>query len=53
MTDLLEESGMLCCKPVDSPMDLNIKIGIDEGELFLDPGKYRRMVGKLIYLTVT
>jgi hypothetical protein len=34
-------------------MDLNQTLLKDEGELFHDPGKYRRLVGKLNYLTIT
>jgi len=34
-------------------MDPNQKLMIDQGELFLDPERYRRLVGKLIYLTIT
>lgn len=62
--NLLEESGMLeyklffffeefGYKHIDSPMDSNVQIGIDEGELLPDPSRYRRMVGKLIYLILT
>lgn len=34
-------------------MDPNLKLLPEEGELYHDPGRYRRMVGKLNYLTVT
>ena len=30
--DILEETGMLNCKPVDSPMDHNSKLLPDQGE---------------------
>ena len=51
--DLLEEAGLLGSRPVDVPMDPNKKLLKDEGELFEDPGKYCRLVGKLNYLTIT
>jgi hypothetical protein len=51
--DLLEETGLLGSRPVDVPMDPNKKLLKDEGELFEDPGRYRRLVGKLNYLTIT
>ena len=51
--DLLEETKMLNCKPVDSPMDPNVKLLPEQGELFADPGRYRRLVGRLNYLTIT
>ena len=34
-------------------MDPNQKILKDEGNLFKDPSRYRRLVGKLNYLTIT
>ncbi|GAA0154193.1 transmembrane signal receptor [Lithospermum erythrorhizon] len=51
--DLLEDTRMSSCKPVDSPMDPNFKHDIESGELLEDPGQYRRLVGKLNYLCVT
>ena len=38
---------------VDTPMDPNIKLLPNQGEPLLDPEKYKRLVGKLNYLTVT
>lgn len=34
-------------------MDPNVKFSKDDCLLFDNPGRYRRLVGKLIYLTVT
>ena len=51
--DILEETGMLDCKPVDTPMDPNVKLVPGQEESFGDPGRYRRLVGKLNYLTIT
>ncbi|RVW73598.1 Retrovirus-related Pol polyprotein from transposon TNT 1-94 [Vitis vinifera] len=51
--DILEETGMLDCKPVDTPMDPNVKLVPGQGEPLGDPGRYRRLVGKLTYLTIT
>ncbi|RVX13112.1 Retrovirus-related Pol polyprotein from transposon RE1 [Vitis vinifera] len=51
--DILEETGMLDCKPVDTPMDPNVKLEPGQGEPLGDPGRYRRLVGKLNYLTIT
>ena len=51
--DILEETGMLDCKPFDTPMDPNVKLIPEQGESFGDPGRYRRLVGKLNYLTIT
>ncbi|XP_045789477.1 uncharacterized mitochondrial protein AtMg00810-like [Trifolium pratense] len=51
--DILEETGVLNCKPIDTPMDPNTKLMPNQGESFSDPGRYRRLVGKLNYLTMT
>ena len=44
---------MLDCKPVDTPMDPNVKLVPRHGEPLQDPGRYRRLVGRLNYLTIT
>nr|KYP76032.1 Retrovirus-related Pol polyprotein from transposon TNT 1-94 [Cajanus cajan] len=51
--DILEETGLTDCKPVDTPMDPNVKLMPNQGEPYPDPGRYRRLVGKLNYLTMT
>ncbi|RVW98238.1 Retrovirus-related Pol polyprotein from transposon RE2 [Vitis vinifera] len=42
--DILEETGMLDCKPIDTPMDPNVKLVPGQGEPLGDPGRYRRLV---------
>ncbi|RVX06403.1 Retrovirus-related Pol polyprotein from transposon RE1 [Vitis vinifera] len=37
--DILEETGMLDCKPVDTPMDPNVKLVPGQREPLGDPGK--------------
>ena len=51
--DILEETGMLDCKPVDTPMDPNVKLVLEQGEPLRDPGRYQRPVGRLNNLTIT
>ncbi|KAF5481277.1 hypothetical protein F2P56_001944 [Juglans regia] len=51
--DILHDSGLLACKPSLIPMDPNLKLSKDEGKLRHDPAEYRRLVGKLLYLTIT
>ena len=51
--EILTDTGMLECKPVDTPMDPNVKLVPDQGELLRDLGRYRGLVGKLNYLTIT
>ena len=51
--DILADNGMLDYKPIDTPMDLNVKLTPSQGELLRDPGRYRRLVSKLNYLSIT
>ena len=51
--NILTDTGMLDCKPIDTPMDPNVKLVPSQGELLRDPERYRRLVGKLNYLTIT
>ena len=41
------------CKPVDTLMDLNVKLVPGQGEPLRDRGRYQRLVGKLNYFTIT
>ena len=52
MLDLLSKTGKLGAKPCGSPMAPGVHL-TREGELFEDPKRYRRLVGKLNYLTIT
>ena len=51
--DLLRETRMSGCKPVETPMDPNIKLEACGEGILVDRGKLERLVGKLIYLTHT
>ncbi|WJZ81635.1 hypothetical protein VitviT2T_001468 [Vitis vinifera] len=51
--DLLNETGMLGCKPTETPMDTTIKLEESDGSAPVDKGRYQRLVGKLIYLSHT
>ncbi|RVW60610.1 Retrovirus-related Pol polyprotein from transposon RE1 [Vitis vinifera] len=50
--EILKDGGFLGAKPVNFPMEQNIKLS-DSGELLKDPSQYRRLVGHLIYFTIT
>ena len=39
--DILEETGILDCKSVNTPMDPNVKLVPGQGEPLRDPGRYR------------
>jgi hypothetical protein len=49
----LSEYGMTGCKPISIPLEQNVKLSADEGELVDDTTMYRRIVGSLIYMTIT
>ena len=51
--ELLSDAGVLGCKTRNSPMNPTVKLSQTEGELLEDPLVYRRMIGKLLYLTIT
>ncbi|KAG7572108.1 Reverse transcriptase RNA-dependent DNA polymerase [Arabidopsis suecica] len=51
--DLLESVGLLGCKPVATPMDSDIHLHAESGDLLPDATVYRALIGKLLYLTIT
>ncbi|CAN1799225.1 Retrovirus-related Pol polyprotein from transposon RE2 [Linum perenne] len=51
--EILEEAGFLSSKPVTTPMDSKVHLSSSGSETFEDGECYRRLVGKLIYLTNT
>jgi len=50
--DLLQESGLLHTKPAATPLDSKLKLDSD-GKAIDSPSDYQKLVGKLIYLTIT
>ncbi|KAG7552168.1 Integrase catalytic core [Arabidopsis thaliana x Arabidopsis arenosa] len=52
--ELLQETGLLGCRPSTIPMEPSVKLALhsDEPEL-QNPEVYRRLIGKLMYLTIT
>lgn len=51
--DLLKENEMSGCRPVDTPMDANSKLGVNPEDEPVNRDRYQRLVGKLLYLTHT
>ncbi|GAB2270840.1 hypothetical protein Dimus_038881 [Dionaea muscipula] len=44
---------MIGAKPSDTPMLPGTKLAPEDGEVCADPDRYRRLVGRLNYLTIT
>ena len=51
--DLLNETGMLGCKPAETPIEPNVKLQPAEAENVKNMEYYQRLVGRLIYLSHT
>ena len=51
--DILDEAGLLGAKPLSTPMEENNELLPIIGDLLKNPSTYRRLVGQLIYLTIT
>lgn len=51
--EIIHDVGMLGCKLVRTPMEVNLKLSKDDGELLHDVGMYRRLIGRLLFLTIT
>lgn len=50
--DLIEKAGLQHSTPVDTPIEVNIKLRQDEGDPLPNPMIYRQLVGNLIYSTI-
>ena len=51
--DIITECGLLGAKPSPVPTEVNHKLALANGAPLTDPSPYRRLVGRLIYLTFT
>ena len=51
--ELLSDTGLLASKPAKIPMEQSAKFSSAIGEDVPDPALYRRLIGKLLYLTLT
>jgi len=50
---ILSNCGMMGCKPSSIPMMPNNKLHISFGDHLPDPDIYRRLIGRLLYLTIS
>lgn len=53
IVEMLQETGTVHAKSAAKTHESGTKLQPNEGEALEDAGKYRRLVGKLIYLTMT
>ena len=51
--EVLNDAGLLRCKPAKTPMEQNLRLSKFKGEELKDPSSYRRLIGRLLYLTIT
>ncbi|XP_022867073.1 uncharacterized protein LOC111386827 [Olea europaea var. sylvestris] len=51
--DVVKDSCFFSCKPVAFPMESNLKLKSEDADHLSDPSIYRRLIGRLIYLTIT
>ncbi|XP_022857980.1 uncharacterized protein LOC111378924 [Olea europaea var. sylvestris] len=51
--EILTDAGYTGAKPANSPLPHNLKLSMNEGEALTDASVYRRLVGRLLYLTIT
>ena len=52
-SEILSQAGLTDSKTVDTPVELNAHLTPTEGKLLSNPSLYKRLVGSLVYLTVT
>jgi len=50
---ILSEFGLTGCKPAPTPTNSSVKLNETDGDLLPDSTNYRRLIGKLLYLTHT
>lgn len=51
--DIIDECGLLAGKLVATPIEQNHRLQVVEDDPYTDPERYRRLVGRLVYLSVT
>jgi hypothetical protein len=51
--DILQDTGLSGARPASFPMEQDLKLNNENGDLLHNSASYQRLVGRLIYLTVT
>ena len=50
---MLSKYGTANCKPISMPLDHNLKLRANEGQVIKNVTMYWQIVGSLIYLTIS
>ncbi|KAL2230632.1 UNVERIFIED_CONTAM: Retrovirus-related Pol polyprotein from transposon RE2 [Sesamum indicum] len=53
LLDILTDCSILNATPAPTPLPFGLKLVLDDGALLPDPGRYRHLVGRLLYLGFT
>ena len=51
--DILSDTGLTGAKPAKFPLPKALRLSIDTGHVLPNPEPYRRIIGRLLYLTLT
>jgi len=51
--ELLTYASLLVCKPASTPIDIHTKLSLTRSVTFTDVQAYRKLIGRLVYLTNT
>ena len=52
-SDRIELADLHDFSPVDTPIEVNLKLSKDDGDLLPNSHTYRHLAGNLVYLTIT
>lgn len=50
---ILQDVGLLAAKPLSIPMDPHVRLKSSDVDVLDDPSSYRRLIGRLLYLTIS
>ena len=50
--EILKDIGFIGSKPIKFAMEQNLRLSKYEGKLLVDPRQFRRLIGRLLYLTL-
>lgn len=51
--DILADTVMLGCKPAPTPLPHGVSLSVSDGDPLAAPDKFRRLLGRLLYLSMT